>query len=277
MGLEELGKHLESIGDLPGALEMYTKMRADVSTTKHIFETGMLTARVHLQNRDWALAMAAASKMIGQVEEEGTFTQWLRVIQGICRLGTADYAQAAQSFLDVNATARTAYSDIASPNDIATYGGLLALATMDRSQLQKRVLDDANFRSFLELEPHLRRAVGMFVNGRYSACLSIIDAYRPDYLLDIYLQPHVQTIYSLIRRKCIVQYMIPFSCVTLDLMNEQFGQDGVALDEELATMIKSGDLNARINSVDRVSSLAVLSSIENAIPSSSFKAILTRS
>ncbi|KAJ2906191.1 26S proteasome subunit RPN7 [Zalerion maritima] len=255
MGLDELGKHLEYTGDLNGALEMYTKMRADVSTTKQLLETHMLISRIHLQNREWSTALGTATKLTGQVPDEkefAPFVQWVRVVQAVCTLGTNNYEQAAQHFLKVNSESHNMYSNVASPNDIAIYGGLLALATMDRDQLQNRVLDDQNFRTFLELEPHIRRAIGMFVNSRFSSCLSILEAYKPDYLLDIYLQPHVKAIYSLIRRKCIVQYMIPFSCVTMDRMQEQFGHDGESLEEELAQMIRSGDFKARINSVDRV-------------------------
>ena len=40
MGNEDLGKHFESIGDLNGAAESYSKMRPDVSTPKQIVDVG---------------------------------------------------------------------------------------------------------------------------------------------------------------------------------------------------------------------------------------------
>ena len=252
MGLEELGTHFESTGDLVGALDMYSRMRANVSTTRHILETGRLVTRIHLQNKDWSTALSTASKLLSQAEDEFDYNQWLRVVQGICELNTSNYCQAASHFLNVMWSPNPVYTDIASSNDIATYGGLLALANMDRNQLQRRLLDDQNFRGFLELEPHIRRAISMFINSRFSACLEILDGYKPDWLLDIYLQPHIKTIFSLIRRKCIIQYLIPFSCITLDTMNKQFGQEGDSMEHEVATMIRSGELKARINSVGRV-------------------------
>lgn len=41
--------------------------------------------------------------------------------------------------------------------DVATYGGLCALATFSRQELRSKVLDNIGFSSFLELAPEARR------------------------------------------------------------------------------------------------------------------------
>jgi COP9 signalosome complex subunit 1 len=232
-------------------------MKPDVSTTKHIIEIGKHLVRVCLQRRDWATVRTNLSKMAGQgsSEEEKALQPYLKITTGIALLGQESYHDAALNFLqiDVPDASQLAHNDIASPNDIAIYGGLLALASMDRKTLRSKVLDNSSFRTFLELEPHIRRAVTQFVNGRYSACLAILESCRPDYLLDIYLQKHIPRIYAQIRSKCITQYLIPFSCVTLHSMNMQFAAPGQSIEEELIAMIKAGALQARINSIDKVS------------------------
>jgi len=186
-------------------------------------------------------------------EEEKALQPYFKIVSGLALLGMEDYCEAARSFLNTDASVPFgSYNEIASPNDVAVYGGLLALASMDRKGLQAHVLDNANFRTFLELEPHIRRAITMFVNGRYSACLGVLESYRPDYLLDIYLQPHLGALYSRIRNKCIVQYFIPFSCVTLNTMSREFAIPGQSIEEELASMIRSGVLQARLNTIDKL-------------------------
>ncbi|KAG7108640.1 COP9 signalosome complex subunit 1 like protein [Verticillium longisporum] len=166
------------------------------------------------------------------------------------------FSDAARSFLQIDIGKEVKdgveSNNIASPNDVAVYGGLLALATMDRKDLQKKVLDNQNFRTCLELEPHIRKAISLFVNGRYSACLAILNSYLADFLLDIFLQKHVKAIFALIRSKCIVQYVAPFSCVALGSLNEAFAAPGTDIQVELATMIKSGLLQARINTIDQL-------------------------
>jgi COP9 signalosome complex subunit 1 len=126
---------------------------------------------------------------------------------------------------------------------------------MDRSELQKRVLDNSTFKFALEHEPHIRKAISLFVNGRYAACLEILEASRPDYLLDIHLCKHVQTIFTQVRSKCIEQYFTPYSCVTLANLEAAFARPGESLEDELVGMIKAKTLQARIDSKAKVSVL----------------------
>lgn len=255
MGNEDLGKHLESIGDLNGANEAYAKMRPDVSTPKQFLEVGRHLVRVAIQRHEWGMVSAHVSKLGGaqHVEEEKAIQPYLKVAQGIALLGQEKYKDAALSFVAVDSSVSgSSYNELASQSDVAVYGGLLALASMDRKELQTNVLDNSQFRTLLEHVPHIRRAVSQFVSGRYSACIAILESYRPDYLLDIYLQKHTEIIYSKIRSKCIIQYLIPFSCLSLDTMGKAFNRPDEAIESELAEMIQSGALQARINTIDKL-------------------------
>ncbi|KAK3996061.1 putative COP9 signalosome complex subunit 1 [Cladorrhinum sp. PSN332] len=257
MGHEDLGKHLESIGDLLGAAEAYSKMRPDISTVKHLIDVGKHLIRVSIQRREWSMINSHIAKMAlgGQYpDEEKAHQPYMNIARGIASLGLDQYYNAAIFFLnaDSNINSTPTYAELASRNDVAAYGGLLALATMDRAELQREVLDNTSFRVFLEAEPHIRRAITMFVNGRYSSCIEILETYRPDYLLDIYLQKHLSAIYAKIRSKCIVQYLIPFSRVSLETITKAFGTPEQPIEQELAAMIQEGILKARINLIDRL-------------------------
>ncbi len=186
MGNEDIGRHLESTGDSHAAAESYTKMRPNVSTPKQIVDVAKHLVRVSAQKQDRGMIHAHVSKLVGghSAEDEKMLQGYTKIVQGIASLGQERYAAAAVSFLQVDpAVPATAYNEIASPNDIAVYGGPLALATMDRNELETKFLDSPTFRTFLELEPHIRRAITLFVNGRYSACIAAIESYRSDYLL----------------------------------------------------------------------------------------------
>ncbi|AEO69234.1 uncharacterized protein THITE_134572 [Thermothielavioides terrestris NRRL 8126] len=255
MGNEDLGKHLESIGDLNAASETYAKMRPDVSTTKQLVDVGKHLVRVSIQRREWGMVSAHLSKLgaAHRGEEEKAVQSYLEVAQGIALLGQEKYKEAALSFLAVDSgVSGSSYNELASQSDVAVYGGLLALASMDRDELQTCVLDNTRFRALLEHAPHIRRAVAQFVAGRYSACIATLESYRPDYLLDLYLQKHVGNIYSQIRSKCITQYLIPFSCVSLDTMSKAFGGAEQPIEDLLADMIRSGALAARIDTIDKL-------------------------
>ncbi|KAF9768724.1 hypothetical protein IL306_013923 [Fusarium sp. DS 682] len=250
MGNEDLGQHFEKTGYLDVAAEAYNRMRQDVTTTKHIIDCVIHLVNVYIARRDWTMVLNNLNKIIGvqSSEAELTYQPFTKLVSGIALLGLKHYKDAANNFLQVDFTLPPAqYNHIASPNDIAVYGGLLALATMERKELQTRVLDNQSFRSFLEHESHVRKAISLFVNGRYSNCLAILEPVRNDYLLDIYLQRHVSTLYSKIRRKCIIQYFIPFSCVTFESLNQAFAQEGESVETELVSMIREGILKARLD------------------------------
>ncbi|KPM39661.1 COP9 signalosome complex subunit 1 [Neonectria ditissima] len=257
MGNEDLGRHFESIGYLNEAAEAYSRMRQDVSTTKHIVDCGKHLVSVSLQRRDWTMVLNNLGKITGvqgsNSDEDKAANVYIRAVSGIGLLGLCHYYEAAKSFLNADPSVPAAtYSHVLSPNDIAIYGGLLALATMDRTELQTRVLDNQSFRTYLEHEPHIRKAISLFVNGRYSSCLAILESVRSDYLLDIYLQRHVPVLYSKIRSKSIVQYFVPFSCVTLASLNEAFAREGESIEQELAAMIRAGTLKARLDTRDKL-------------------------
>ncbi|CAK7208597.1 hypothetical protein SBRCBS47491_000145 [Sporothrix bragantina] len=257
MGNEELGRHLESIGDLGGAAEAYSRMRPDVSTPKHIVDLGKHLVSVFLQRKEWVSVIGQLNKITGiqGSDDEKLMQPYIRSMSGVALLGQENYEAAARNFLEVDGSSTsiaTVTDGLLSANDIAVYGGLLALATMDRAQLQTSVLENSKFRAFLELEPHIRRAIAQFVNGRYAGCLSILASYRADYMLDLYLHRHVNNIYTKIRNKCITNYLVPFSCVTLESMDAAFSEPGQSIEVELAGMIQKGLVNARIDSINKL-------------------------
>lgn len=231
-------------------------MRQDVSSTKQITDCGLLLANVSLLRRDWSMALNNVGKITNvqaDGEDDATAQATVKVITGVAELGLGHLEEAAKAFTQVPAyNADVDYSHIASSNDVAIYGALLALATMDRQDLQSKVMDSKAFRTYLEFEPTLRKAINLFINGRYSNCLSILESGRSNYLLDIYLQKHISNIYARIRSKCIVQYFVPFSCVTIKSLDDAFAQPGQSVQNELATMIREGALQARIDAKNKV-------------------------
>jgi COP9 signalosome complex subunit 1 len=255
MGNEDLGKHYQAIGDLGRAFEAFSRMRQDISVNKQIIDVSRHLIDVAVEQKNWIAVTSNVSKIKSHAPttgDESLIQPYISAAGGLAAFDVGNYFEAATCFLQTEAGMGLSCAKIISPNDIAIYGGLCALATMDRKELQRRVLENSNFRTYLELEPQIRRAITLFVNSRYTACLEILEGYRPDYLLDIYLQRHIDELYQMVRCKCIVQYFIPFSFVTLDSLNTAFAPAGKTIDKELAAMIQRGDLNARINTVDRV-------------------------
>jgi COP9 signalosome complex subunit 1 len=256
MGHEDLANHFYASGDLTNAFKSYSRMRDFCTAPKHVLDMSLQIIRVCIEQGNTLSVQTHVSKIRNlqktSEEEEETLKPKLSAAMGLAHLSAGHYLSAARCFLECTPTLGSSFNDILSSNDVAVYGSLCALASMDRQTLKTEVLDNNNFRGFLELEPHMRRLLTYFYTAKYSNCLQILEEYRNDYLLDIHLQRHVKPLYESIRSKSIVQYFIPFSCVTLASMAEAFNTDETALQEELVGMIQAGELDARIDTMNKV-------------------------
>ena len=267
MGYDDLGNHYHRIGELSKSNKAYAQMRDFCTTNTHIVIMNMHLVNVCIDQRSWFAAQNHVQRIRGgssghcYPEAEKNLAK-LTAAHGLASMALGNFREAAVELISTHPRMsqaklddpedEEAYNEVLTPNDIAVYGGLCAMASMSREELQKKVLENADFRNYLELEPHIRRAITCFVSAKYSHCLQILDSYKADYLLDIYLQPHLPTIYHEIRSKAIRQYFIPFSCVRLPALAQAFNTDEPTIESELGEMIKRGGLQARLDLVDRV-------------------------
>ena len=267
MGYDDLGQHYHAVGDLTKSNKAYSTMRDYCTTNSHIVIMNMHLINVSVDQNSWFAAQNHVQRIRGSAgghkyPEAEKNSAKLSAAHGLASLAQSNYKDAAMEFLATDPRMSTAklddpsdeesYNEVLTPNDVAIYGGLCALASMTREELQTKVLDNSDFRNYLELEPHIRRAISHFVSAKYSQCLSILDSYKADYLLDIYLQPHLSRLYADIRSKAIRQYFIPFSSATLAALAGAFNTDEPTIEFELTELIKSKELDARIDLVDRV-------------------------
>ena len=102
------------------------------------------------------------------------------------------------------------------------YAGLCALASFDRAELSRNIINQQNFKQFLELDPQLRDIIQYFYESRYGQCLALLDSIQDNLLLDIYLAPHVSTLYGQIRNRAWIQYFSPYISADMNRMASAF-------------------------------------------------------
>ena len=133
--------------------------------------------------------------------------------------------------------------------DVATFGGLCALAAFDRLNLKANVLENPTFRTAMEANTEVRACVEDFYNSRYSSLFDGLERLRPQLALDLHLHDHVDELYESIREKALVQYCLPFSAVDLRRMADAFRVDDVvAMEREVGALIADEQIPARIDS-----------------------------
>ncbi|KAI5801194.1 26S proteasome subunit RPN7-domain-containing protein [Geopyxis carbonaria] len=255
MGHEDLGNHYYACGELTNAVKSYSRMRDFCTAPKHILDMSLQIIRVSIEQGNYMSVQAHIAKIRNlqrTPEEEEQLKPKLNTAMALAHMSLGAYRDAARAFLDCPPTLGASFNEVLSSNDVAVYGGLCALASMDRQALKTEVLDNTNFRQFLELEPHMRRAISFFFTAKYASCLQILDEYKADYMLDVHLARHVRALYDTIRAKGIVQYFIPYSCVTLSGMAAAFSTPEAQLEAELIRMIEARTLDARVDTKNRL-------------------------
>lgn len=314
MGQEDLATHHLATGGpspdstasaapvgLPAAYTAFGRMRDYCTTPAHI--NGMT---LHLAYT--ALVQAVSATQIGQPaashfsslrsnserlrgggakpEEQGPLTAVSYVLGGIASLGQGQYEQAARTFLATpfsyhnigKVASMIPERTIASANDVAIYGGLCALATLSRDDLVNSVLAGP-FRSFLEQEPHMRQAIGLYTMAKYQACLATLRRYYSDWSCDVYLgsilpsenqrstlaqETHLDHLLAQIRQRSVTAYFSSYSRVSLEGLAATFPpitasatNPTAALESEILSLIHSGVLNARLDLSNPASPLLV--------------------
>jgi len=126
------------------------------------------------------------------------------------------------------------------------------MAFFDREDLKSRLLDNAEFKSFLELEPHIREAAQALFSARYTVMLEILDRHRSDFILDLFLSPHVDILYREIRQRALVQAFSPYSSLELATLSSLFATPINEITAEVSGLIETGRIKGRLNYPEQV-------------------------
>lgn len=155
---------------------------------------------------------------------------------------------AASTTLTDTVSAEAYLPDILTGADVALYATLCALASLDRGELRRRVLDNEAFGAVLACMPAAQQLLEDFVSSRYASLFARLADLRPRMLLDSVLAPLAAELEATIRQKALKQYFGPYSVVDLSRMAAAFACDVVHLEDELAQLIADDHIQARIDS-----------------------------
>jgi COP9 signalosome complex subunit 1 len=150
MGQEDLGNHHFQVGDLTAAFKAYSKMREFCTTQKQIAQMTFKLLYVTVIQRNWVIAASYQPKVAAlqlSADDKAKYDPILFACVGLAQLQQSNYRDAARAFLNVDQQYMTPEAQggitfqkqVITPNDVAVYGGLCALATMDRAELQRHL------------------------------------------------------------------------------------------------------------------------------------------
>eukprot|EP00927_Polykrikos_kofoidii_P041175 TRINITY_DN3509_c0_g1_i1.p1 TRINITY_DN3509_c0_g1~~TRINITY_DN3509_c0_g1_i1.p1 ORF type:complete len:422 (-),score=67.76 TRINITY_DN3509_c0_g1_i1:66-1331(-) len=238
-------------GDYVTAVKMLSKIREFCFEARAVFATHMMNIKLSALLLQYTDIQSYASKAQHTPckDEGGADQSKISAAHGLYYMTIGKYKEAATSLIQVKAQdLGNSFADVLVPQDVAVYGVLCALASLDRNEVQSKLLGSSNFRECLDLVPQLRDLTTDFCSCRYAACLATLGKLRESLELDVHLNGHVASICQQIRNRSVVQYFAPFLSVSLHSMAEAFNTDVDGIQAEVAKLIGCRQLDAKIDS-----------------------------
>lgn len=246
--LNQLAEFHTRRGNLQEALKGYIRTRDYCTTARHNVDMCMNVIAVSIQLGNFRHITSYISKAEG-INETSTLTKSkIKIASGLVALHDSQYKVAARKFLEIDIDTSDQFGDIISAEDIAIYGTILGLATLDRKELRTCLLESSNFKRFTELVPVMRQLTQDFFAGNYSSLFAKLSDFRPSLYLDIYLAAHADELLNQISDRILVQYFSPYNAIDMTKMAIALGYDLVTLEQSLSKLISSNKISARIDS-----------------------------
>lgn len=252
MGYSDMGDHLRACGDLEGALRAHSKSRDCASNLSHALDSCVKILQVCVEMQNWSQVQSLATKLNSTQDKDEKV-----VTEKISKTATALHALALGRFDDCARALRSIPQGKAgdpcvetmSSNDIAIYMVVSLLQSFNSRGQLKEVL---NNRHYLELEPNYRELVELLLNTKYSQFFALLGRLQNDWICDMYLSRHVETLVTSITDNVLLQFYKPYNRVALNRAAEELGMQYDELFTRTVNLTLKGRLEARIDSQTRI-------------------------
>ena len=244
----ELGHHFFRKGNFADAHRQFMRVRDFCSLSAHWIDRFMNLIKVAFHLQSLSTVPQHVNQAEQQPELDPTTSAKLKMAMGLSLLDSRKYRAAARKLLEVDGNIGNKYDEVLGLNDMTIYVVLCALAEFERSDLRTKLVNNPNFRTMTENNPLMLEIVENFYYCKYGAALTAIEGLKNEFLLDIHLHDHVNTLLTKIRARAVALYITPFFSVDMQAMATEFRTDVAAVEAEVAALIVDGAIPARIDS-----------------------------
>ena len=230
------------------ALKAYLRTRDYCTTNMHTTEMGLNAIRVSFDNDDIRSAKLNLSKIEQTCREDKLLFSKYKTFMALLQLHEKDYQSAALSFISIDPNLSGNFPEVIAPEDIAIYAVVCSLASFGRKYFKEKILENYEFKNYLDLVPDIRTLSQSYVSGQYALFFSSLETLRTLLVIDIHISNHIDSLFLLIKENCFSQYLTPYSTVDLNKMSEVMQINEKELESFLAKMISSNKLTMVIDS-----------------------------
>ncbi|EFJ50115.1 26S proteasome regulatory complex [Volvox carteri f. nagariensis] len=242
-------EYLGSISDREAASQAFDAVEKKTASGGNKVDLLFSQIRLFILYGDWRRVKTLIARAQSLCEEGGDWERKnkLKVYQGVLAMYTRQFAAAADLLLDSTATFTA--SELFPYSWLIFYAVVVALPTLSRSELKKRVVDSPEVLSVIHSLPGVQQLLEALYHCKYrqffSSFLEVIEEMRRD----MYLHHHVRHYSRELRAVAYTQFLESYKSVTLESMASAFDVSSSFLDAELVDFICSGRLHAKIDKV----------------------------
>lgn len=248
IALNDLGNYYLDRGNLIEAIKTYGRTRDFSSMPKHSDEycINLVTVSIAM---DKIMNIANYIGKIDEIETSLIVKDKLRIAKALFFLYQSNYEQCARSFLSIqhSTSSEHQYPEVISSHDIAIFTTLCSLATLNRINIRKLLLDNREFKGILDCVPLTRILLNEFLEGKYSSVIEKLNQFKNILSFDLYFHKHIDKVIELIRHHLIITFLTPFSSVHLQDMCQVFNLSQEDIEDILCHLISSSKLQGKID------------------------------
>ena len=253
LAYNDLGDFFSRRGLLSEAFKTYLRARDYCSTSNQTAELGFNIVRIAIDDKDYRNAKMHITKLEQLCKDDSYLSNRFKLLRAIIMIHDSDYLSAAMDLISIEST--TSYvniTDTMAPEDITLYAVICSIASLDRANIKRNLLENPQFKNCLDLTPWCMILLNYYINGEYALLFSFLNDLKPQLMLDIHLSGEINKLFSSIKEKSISQYLAPYSTVNLNKMSEIMQLDASSLEDLIAVMITDKKLSYVIDSESKI-------------------------
>eukprot|EP00803_Ostreobium_quekettii_P003800 evm.model.scf_2117.2 EVM.evm.TU.scf_2117.2 scf_2117:22280-26898(+) len=241
--------YLASIGDRVGATEAYKTTEEKTPGVGNKIDMVFSRMRLDMLYGDWVAVKANLTKVKQLCEEGGDWERKnkVKVYEAVFCMTIRDYKKAADLFLDATATFAT--PELFPFTSCIFYAVVMAMVSLDRVSLKKRVVDAPEILTVIEDVPDLASFLNSLYRCKYSEFFQALARMADRIQVDMYLYPHFRNYFREVRIVAYSQFLESYKSVTMKSVAAAFNVGVDFLDRELSDFIVAGRLHAKIDKV----------------------------
>jgi len=145
-------------------------------------------------------------------------------------------------------------NDIATVSDLVMYTVLCSMAKMGREELRRNVVENTNFREWLERSDceDYKDLLNWFFHCDWNHAWSMLDTVCEKAKYDMFFGRLVGQLKFDIKERMMLQYCKPYQSISLAAMSKSFGVSTEELEERLIRLIELGKLSARVDGINHL-------------------------